>query len=204
MANDFPQPALDAISDHGVSNLPSDRKSHTSLNVFAGRKQDQQAGKANSLTPSLDPLNIPSLPQSMTTGKSQRTALATLGGNRGNQALTSLCPTTLNDVPTACSLHPSPKTVGPLTLNVAWLVCALHLNLQAATSNRPIASLIFRYRGGPKIYGPRRLEPDVYAVLYPRARSRSDFFTSLARARRGDHRKVPRGTAVKNPRDNHY
>ena len=126
------QSALDAISDHGVSNLLAHRQRNSTRTIRLGCVHDQDAGQTDSTTRSLHPLNVPGQPQAAFTGKTQRSALAALAGYGRNQALAALRATALDDVPTASGLHTSAEAVAPLTLDVARLVCALHLNLQGS------------------------------------------------------------------------
>jgi hypothetical protein len=95
-------------------------------------EKNQHTWKTNPPTYTLNPLNIPGFPQSTITGKSQCAALATLRRYCGYQTLAPFGSTTFYDVPSTGGFHPSTETVGPFTLNVTGLICALHLNLRAA------------------------------------------------------------------------
>ena len=126
------QSALDAISDHGVSNLLAHRQRNSTRTIRLGCVHDQDAGQTDSTTRSLHPLNVPGQPQAAFTGKTQRSALAALAGDSWDQALTTLGAATLDDIPTTGGLHPGTEAVASLALDVARLVCALHLNLQGS------------------------------------------------------------------------
>lgn len=63
-------------------------------------------------------------------GSPRRNSSAALAGNRGNQLFPTLGSATSNDVATACGLHACTESVGALALDLAWLVCAFHLNLR--------------------------------------------------------------------------
>ena len=128
----LPYAALDAISHHGVSNLLAHRQRNSTRTIRLGCVHDQDAGQTDSTTRSLHPLNVPGQPQAAFTGKTQRSALAALAGDSWDQALTTLGAATLDDIPTTGGLHPGTEAVASLTLDVARLVCALHLNLQGS------------------------------------------------------------------------
>ncbi len=56
------------------------------------------------------------------------------GTDSRNQALTALGPTTLENSTTRRCSHPGTESVRPLTLDIAWLICAFHdilLNTEA-------------------------------------------------------------------------
>lgn len=128
----LPYAALDAISHHGVSNLLAHRQRNSTRSIRLGCIHHQDAGQTDSTALALHPLNVPGQPQAAFTGKTQRSALAALAWNGRNQPLATLCSATLNDVPTTSGLHSGAEAVAPLTLDVARLVCALHLNLQGS------------------------------------------------------------------------
>ena len=97
-----------------------------------GCVHNQDASQTDSAACSLHPLNVPRQPQAAFTGKTQRSALASLAWDGWNEALTTFGAATLDDVPTTGGLHPGTEAVASLTLDVARLVCALHFNLQGS------------------------------------------------------------------------
>jgi hypothetical protein len=130
--NRFSQSTLDAISHHGVSNLSTYRQGYPTWSIRSGCVHKQDTCQTDANTRALYPLNVPRQPQAAFTGKTQRAALAALAGDSRNQPLTALGAPTLNHGPAAGGLHASSEPVAPLTLDVARLVCALHLNLQGS------------------------------------------------------------------------
>jgi|GEM_PF-4174441 len=58
-SNRFSQPTLDAISDHGVSNLFAHRQRYSTGTVRFGRVHDQDAAQTDSTACALHPLNVP-------------------------------------------------------------------------------------------------------------------------------------------------
>ena len=106
---------------------------------------------------------------------------AALAGNRGHQLLSALGTAAAKNVATACGLHPSAESVGPLALDLAGLVRTLHLNLRTRDSNHN-SRLIFP-QGRLPVLRPRREEPDVYAVDRLGARSFPKHLCIRSRAR---------------------
>lgn len=125
----FPESALDAISNHSVPNLLANRQPNPTRRIRLRRVHHENAGQTNTPARALNPLDVPGQPEAAFTGEPQCSALAALAGNRRHQTLPTFRSATLDDVATACSLHPSPESVAALTLDVARLVCTLHLNL---------------------------------------------------------------------------
>ena len=186
-SNGLSEAAFDAISHHGVSNLLADRQRDSTRSILTGCVDDEHAGQPDATAIALDPLDVPRQPQAAFTGKTQRSALAALAGYGGNQALTALRAAALDDVPTTSGLHTGAEAVAPLTLDVARLVCALHVDLQGSGQPPDCAGM------SPLWHGPVWQAPPLRArCLYRHSPEGKKGITLLdsARAREGsDDRK---------------
>ena len=195
-SNGLSQAAFDAISHHGVSNLLADCQRHPTGSILSGCIDDENTGQPDATAFALDPLDVPRQPQAAFTGKTQRSALAALAGYGRNQALAALRATALDDVPTASGLHTSAEAVAPLTLDVARLVCALHVDLQSSGQPPDCAGM------SPLWHGPVCQAPPLRArCLYRHSHEgkKAIILLDSARAREGsgDQKSSTWNTCVK-------